>query len=53
MTEYFYRHFTGCGVAKRFQIDAVIGVGGTMRTIGKYERAKMALSSCLFRIIIH
>ena len=23
------------------EIDAVIGVGGTMRTIGKYERAKM------------
>ena len=26
---------------KDVQIDAVIGVGGTMRTIGKYERAKL------------
>lgn len=26
---------------KGVQIDAVIGVGGTMRTIGKYERAKL------------
>ena len=41
MTESFQSILRDVEWLKDVQIDAVIGVGGTMRTIGKYERAKL------------
>lgn len=41
MTESFYNILRDVEWLKDVQIDVVIGVGGTMRTIGKYERAKL------------
>lgn len=41
MTESFVNILHDVNWLKDVQIDAVIGVGGTMRTIGKYERAKL------------
>lgn len=41
MTESFSGILRDVDWLKDVQIDAVIGVGGTMRTIGKYERAKL------------
>lgn len=40
MTTYFSKVLDEVKWLKDIHIDAVIGVGGTMRTIGKYERAK-------------
>lgn len=41
MNESFHNILRDVDWLKDVQIDAVIGVGGTMRTIGKYERAKL------------
>ncbi len=41
MMEYFTKALDEVKWLQEIDIDAIIGVGGTMRTIGKYERAKM------------
>ena len=41
MMEYFTKALDEVEWLQEIDIDAIIGVGGTMRTIGKYERAKM------------
>lgn len=41
MIEYFTKVLDSVQWLQEIEIDAIIGVGGTMRTIGKYERVKM------------
>ena len=41
MMNYFTEVLDDTHWLQEIEIDAIIGVGGTMRTIGKYERAKM------------